>query len=151
MEEQKTDKTIDKCLDILRKRGCKITPQRRAVLLAFALCKRFPTAMELLEVIRRTQPDVSLDTVYRNLTLFTESGIVHEVHRPSGNAFELAAPGHHHHHLVCTECGKTECIDICPMNKIYEKEADKRGFQVTGHIFEVYGLCWSCRSKALKK
>ena len=150
-KNNKQAREMTQCLELLRKRGCRITPQRRAVLSAFAECQRFPTALELLGVIRHLQPDVSLDTVYRNLTLFTELGIVHEVHRPSGNAFEIVAPGHHHHHLVCTECGKTECIDICPMNKIYEKEADKRGFLVTGHIFEVYGLCWSCRSKSLKK
>ena len=79
-----------------------------------------------------------------------ELDIVHEIHRPSGNVYELVRPGHHHHHLICTECGKTECIDICPMNKIYEKEAEKRGFLVTGHVFEFYGICWSCRSKAKK-
>jgi Fe2+ or Zn2+ uptake regulation protein len=148
--EQEND-TLDKCLAILRKQGYKITPQRRAVLAAFGSCGRFATVQQLLEVVRRTQPDVSLDTIYRNLTLLAELGIVHEVHRPSGNAFEVVAPGHHHHHLVCTECGKTECINICPMNKLYEKEADKRGFFVTGHVFEVYGLCASCRSRLLKK
>ena len=146
-KNNKQAREMTQCLELLRKRGCRITPQRRAVLSAFAECQRFPTALELLGVIRHLQPDVSLDTVYRNLTLFTELGIVHEVHRPSGNAFEIVAPGHHHHHLVCTECGRTECIDICPMNEIYEKEAEKHGFLVTGHVFEFYGLCWSCRNK----
>ena len=138
-------------LDQLRNKGYKITPQRRAVITALEECAPFPTVQQLQATVRRMQPDVSLDTIYRNLTLLTERGIVHEIHRPSGNAYELVQPGHHHHHLICTECGKTECIDICPMNKIYEKEAEKRGFQITGHIFEFYGLCWSCRSKAKKQ
>ncbi len=138
-------------LDQLRNKGYKITPQRRAVITALEECAPFPTVQQLQATVRRMQPDVSLDTIYRNLTLLTELGIVHEIHRPSGNAYELVQPGHHHHHLICTECGKTECIDICPMNKIYEKEAEKRGFQITGHIFEFYGLCWSCRSKAKKQ
>lgn len=132
---------------MLRKKGYKITPQRRAVLTALDTCGQFPTAQDILEAVRKMQPDVSLDTIYRNLTLLTELGIVHEVYRSAGNVYEIVEQGHHHHHLVCTECGRTECIDICPMNEIYEKEAEKHGFLVTGHVFEFYGLCWSCRNK----
>ena len=141
------EKQSEKSLSMLRKKGYKITPQRRAVLTALDTCGQFPTAQDILEAVRKMQPDVSLDTIYRNLTLLTELGIVHEVYRSAGNVYEIVEQGHHHHHLVCTECGKTECIDICPMNEIYEKEAEKHGFLVTGHVFEFYGLCWSCRNK----
>ena len=55
----------------LRAQGYKITPQRRAVLNAFEECPSFPTAQQLLASVRKTQPDVSLDTIYRNLTLLT--------------------------------------------------------------------------------
>ena len=141
------EKQSEKSLSMLRKKGYKITPQRRAVLTALDTCGQFPTAQDILEAVRKMQPDVSLDTIYRNLTLLTELGIVHEVYRSAGNVYEIVEQGHHHHHLVCTECGRTECIDICPMNEIYEKEAEKHGFLVTGHVFEFYGLCWSCRNK----
>ena len=141
------EKQSEKSLSMLRKKGYKITPQRRAVLTALDTCGQFPTAQDILEAVRKMQPDVSLDTIYRNLTLLTELGIVHEVYRSAGNVYEIVEQGHHHHHLVCTECGRTECIDICPMNEIYEKEAEKHGFLVTGHFFEFYGLCWSCRNK----
>ena len=140
----------ERSLSMLREKGYKITPQRRAVLTALDTCGQFPTAQQILESVRKMQPDVSLDTIYRNLTLLTELGIVHEVYRSAGNVYEIVEQGHHHHHLVCTECGKTECIDICPMNEIYEREAEKHGFQVTGHIFEFYGLCWSCQMKLEK-
>ena len=151
MEREKKLAASAKGLELLRQKGYKITPQRRAVLEALDAGCQFPTAQQVLELVREKQPDVSLDTVYRNLTLMVSLGIVHEIFRSAGNAYEIVEPGHHHHHLVCTECGKTECIDICPMNKIYEKEAEKRGFLVTGHVFEFYGLCWSCRSKLVKK
>ena len=151
MEREKKLAASAKGLELLRQKGYKITPQRLAVLEALDAGCQFPTAQQVLELVREKQPDVSLDTVYRNLTLMVSLGIVHEIFRSAGNAYEIVEPGHHHHHLVCTECGKTECIDICPMNKIYEKEAEKRGFLVTGHVFEFYGLCWSCRSKLAKK
>ena len=84
-------------LDQLREKGYKITPQRRAVVTALDACGPFPTVQQLQENVRKTQPDVSLDTIYRNLTLLTDLGIVHEIHRPSGNVYELVKPGHHHH------------------------------------------------------
>ena len=137
-------------LDRLRVKGYKITPQRRAVLQAFANCPPFPTAQQICEEVHKHQPDVSLDTIYRNLSLLTELDIVHEIFRSSGNVYELADEAHHHHHLVCTECGRTECIDVCPMTDAYEQEAAKKGFQLTGHIFEFYGLCQKCQQKKTK-
>ena len=151
MEQVEKSSATESCLSILRKKGYKITPQRRAVLEALDSGGQFCSAQRVMEIVREKQPDVSLDTVYRNLTLLTELGIVHEIMRPAGNVYEIVREGNHHHHLICTECGKTECIDICPMNKIYEKEAESRGFLVTGHVFEFYGLCWSCRSRHAKK
>ena len=151
MEAGKHSPELNKCLETLREKGYKITPQRRAVLEAFGSGEQFCSVQQVLEIVREKQPDVSLDTIYRNLTLLRDLGIVHEIVRPTGNVYEIIAEGHHHHHLICTECGKMECIDICPMNKIYEEEAASRGFLVTGHVFEFYGLCWSCRSKQKTK
>lgn len=138
-------------LDRLRAKGYKITPQRRAVLQALAACPPFTTAQQIRDEVQKQQPDVSLDTVYRNLALLTELDIVHEIFRSSGNVYELADANHHHHHLVCTECGRTECIDICPMINSYQQEADKKGFKITGHVFELYGLCRECQKKKSKK
>lgn len=138
---------MENILKKLRQKGYKITPQRRAVLDAFQAFDTFPTAQQLLTAVRKTHPDVSLDTIYRNLSLLTELGAVHEIRRSSGNVYELATGGHHHHHLVCTKCGKTECIDMCPISDAYTKEAEKKGFLITGHIFEFYGLCSDCRKK----
>lgn len=137
-------------LEKLRSAGYKITPQRRAVWEALQTQAAFPTAHQILDVVRRTQPDVSLDTIYRNLALLTDLGLVHEIFRPAGSVYELTRPGHHHHHLVCTACGRTECIDVCPMTPIYDAEAAKKGFRITGHIFEFYGLCRKCQVKNRK-
>ena len=139
---------MDTLLEKFRSAGYKITPQRRAVLEAFKRQAPFPTAHQILDTVRKTHPDVSLDTIYRNLALLTDLGLVHEIFRPAGSVYELTSPEHHHHHLVCTSCGRTACIDVCPMTPIYEKEAKKQGFQITGHIFEFYGLCRDCQEKS---
>ncbi len=147
MIDNKKTADIENALSVLRDKGFKVTPQRRAVLAALSEGGQFCSAQIVLEIIRSVQPDVSLDTVYRNLNIFKEIGVVHEIVKPGGNVYEIITAGHHHHHLICTECGKMECIDICPMNNLYEKEAENRGFLITGHVFEFYGLCRSCQRK----
>lgn len=137
---------LEQSLARLKKSGYKITSQRKAVLQAFAECGDFPAATDILQIVRRTKPDISLDTIYRNLTLLVRLGIIHEIYRSSGNVYELVSTGHHHH-LVCTECGCTVCIDICPMQAAYEEQAAKHGFLLTGHVFEFYGICAKCREK----
>ena len=70
---------MDNVIDVLRDKGHKITPQRRAVINALLNCGPFSTALQLLEYVKKEQPDVSLDTVYRNLSLFQQLGIVNEI------------------------------------------------------------------------
>ena len=86
MEREKKLAASAKGLELLRQKGYKITPQRRAVLEALDAGCQFPTAQQVLELVREKQPDVSLDTVYRNLTLMVSLGIVHEIFRSAGNA-----------------------------------------------------------------
>lgn len=139
---------MEELITLLREKGYKITPQRRAVIAALLESEKFPTAQQVLEIVKKTNPDVSLDTVYRNLGLLMELNLVYEINTQSsaGNVFEIVHLHHeHHHHLVCLVCGKTECIDICPVNEAYIAEVEQRGFEVTGHTFEFYGKCRKCR------
>ena len=133
---------------LLRGKGYKITPQRRAVIDALLNCGKFSTAQQILEFVRKTNPDISLDTIYRNLSLLIELDIVHEIHTQNrdGNVFEIVTSGHHHH-LVCTECGKMECLEICPVSQEIIESVNKKGFEITGHLFEFYGKCSVCKMK----
>ena len=64
-------------LKLLRSKGYKLTPQRRAVLDAFHECDPFPTAQQLLATVRKKHSNVSLDTIYRNLALLSNLGDIH--------------------------------------------------------------------------
>lgn len=130
---------------VLRHRGYKITPQRRAVIDALCGCPDFSTAQQILEYIKVKSPDMSLDTVYRNLALFAEIGIVAEINTrgKDGNVFELIKK-HHHHHLVCVGCGKMECLDFCPLHPEDLTKAEANGFKITSHSLEFYGYCREC-------
>jgi Fur family zinc uptake transcriptional regulator len=136
---------MEKLISILREKGYKITPQRRAVITALVNSDRFATAQRILDYVKKTNPDISLDTVYRNLTLLADLGVVCEINTRSkdGNIYELITTKHHHH-LVCLSCGKAECLDFCPINRENLEQIDKKQFVITSHSLEFYGYCANC-------
>ncbi|HIU64510.1 MAG TPA: transcriptional repressor [Candidatus Avacidaminococcus intestinavium] len=133
-------------IDILRNKGYKITPQRRAVINALLECESFPSAHQVLECVRKTHPDISLDTIYRNLNLLVELGTVNEITKGSseGNRYELLTEGHHHH-IICIKCGKIVCVDVCPLQQMENLIATQSGFQIISHSLEFYGYCSECK------
>lgn len=140
MEEQVIAKLKDK--------GCKITPQRRAIIRTLLKLEKFPTAHAILNDIRQTYPDVGLDTVYRNLNLLTVMGVVNQIGLTGKDTkvFELVSSAHHHH-LVCLHCGDAQCLDYCPVNEQDVQKAAAKDFQIVGHSLELYGYCRECRQK----
>ncbi len=138
---------MDNVIDVLRDKGHKITPQRRAVINALLDCDQFPTALQLLEYVKKSQPDVSLDTVYRNLSLLKELGMVNEIQtgNQDGNRFEILTNGHHHHHVICLKCGKVQCLHFCPISNAEIEQVERNGFSIVSHSLEFYGYCRECQ------
>jgi Fe2+ or Zn2+ uptake regulation protein len=137
---------LEEIITKLRDKGCKITPQRRAVIKSLLDFDKFPTAQEVYNDIRAVNPDVGLDTVYRNLNLLVDLGVVNEINLPGreGKVFEITMEGHHHH-LVCLGCGEANCLDYCPVDEVGLQKAAGNKFRVVGHSLELYGYCAKCR------
>ncbi|MFK5281494.1 Fur family transcriptional regulator, partial [Lacticaseibacillus paracasei] len=51
----------------------------------------------------------------------------------------------HHHHFICTNCGKVIELKMCPLN-YFEKQVP--GAKIQSHNFELYGLCAECQQHA---
>lgn len=141
---------MERVITILRRNGYKITPQRRAVIEALIKSGQFTTAHKVLAYVKTSLPDMSLDTIYRNLSLLVKLDIVYEIKTRGreGNLFEIVSgeKHDHHHHLVCLTCGKAECLDFCPIKNEDLVQAEKNGFKITSHAFEFYGYCRKCRA-----
>jgi Fe2+ or Zn2+ uptake regulation protein len=138
---------LEDIIEKLRDKGCKITPQRRIIIQSLIKFAKFPTALELCNAIRQTNPEIGLDTIYRNLNLLIDMGVVNQINLPGKDAkvFELSLKGHHHH-LVCLGCGAADCLDYCPVD---EKELQKAAgvrFEIIGHSLELYGYCQKCKA-----
>lgn len=139
--------SLEECLQSLKARGQKMTPQRREILSAIIDSRKPLTARDLHGRVRRSFPGVSLDTVYRNLLLLTASGLVSQINlQNKGIArFEFQGSGHHHH-AICLECGASFCIDNCVIPATIPSPREDRGFKIVSHAFEVYGVCSKCAS-----
>ncbi|CQR73239.1 Fur family transcriptional regulator [Sporomusa ovata] len=138
---------MERIIQKLKEKGCKITPQRRAIIQSLLNFSKFPTALEVFNDIKATNPDVGLDTIYRNLNLLVEIGIVNSINLPGKDVkvFELSIDGHHHH-LVCLSCGQADCLDYCPIDEQRLQTAAGSEFKITGHSLEIYGYCQKCKS-----
>jgi Fur family peroxide stress response transcriptional regulator len=96
-------------LKVLKDRGLKATPQRVAVLRELGK-KTHPTMEEIYRGIRVANPTISLATVYKNVNLLKEQGVVIEINIPSGK-MRYDYLSHPHIHLVCKNCGCIEDLD----------------------------------------
>lgn len=139
--------SVESVLEQLKEKGYRRTPQRERIVQILWESDSPLTARALHDKVRAAFPHVSLDTVYRNLELLREAGLVSQINLQSRESarFELQRGGEHHHHLVCLECGDSVCVPICPidLNALREQHADE--FTVTSHAFELYGYCKNCR------
>ncbi len=133
---------LNEALDLLKKKGYKYTGKREDFLRYLTKENSYRTAKDLLEHMQNTDQNVSVDTVYRNLHLFTELGIVETTEMDGEKYFRVTCDSnHHHHHFICKSCGKTKEIHLCPMDKINQ---ELTGFEIEDHKFEIYGKCPTC-------
>jgi Fe2+ or Zn2+ uptake regulation protein len=127
--------------------GKRATAQRRLLLDIIQQADGHLDADELYRRAREREPAISLSTVYRNLKLFRDSGLVEERHfSQEHHHYEAKAPVEHHH-LVCLNCG--EVIDfVSPLaERIKRRIGEKNDFQVTGADIRVVGYCARCRER----
>ena len=137
--------TLDEAWRILGEKQFKRTKNREVILTLLSENDRYLTAGDIRNYMESGNPGVSFDTIYRNLATFTELGILEETELAGERHFRMhCEPGVHHHHFICTLCGKTRSIPDCPMDLIAVNLPD---YQVEGHKFEVYGRCPVCVTK----
>src|SRR5438309_11943820 len=108
---------IELYLDLMKENGYKRTPQRLKILSYFMEQKnRFVSAKSVMEHLRNYLGNVSFDTVYRNLYLFKDIGIIELTSYNGEKLFHLKNEiNTHEHKFICTECGKTTELNLCPM------------------------------------
>jgi Fur family ferric uptake transcriptional regulator len=141
--------TANRIAGILREHGHKLTPQRHTVLRVIASSQDHLTPEDIYEKSRLADPGIGLVTIYRTLDLLTRLGLVCRVHLKEGcRSYMMRRPLEHHHHLVCSNCGRVIDFTSCNLGEMEEKLSKESGFDIKGHLLEFYGICSSCIIKS---
>ena len=120
--------------------------QRTALLDLLRSTKSHPTASWLYGRLKTGFPDLSLGTVYRNLSMLAERGLVRVLR--SGSAFDrFDADTRAHYHVVCEVCGKVEDVDLAADATLEVRAEEASGYRISTHRLDFIGICPACREK----
>src|SRR5690349_15007125 len=132
-------------VEALEDAGCRMTEPRRAVADMIASREGHFTAADLVEEARRRHPGLGRATVFRALDLFTSLNLVERVDLPDGDHAYVACEPAHHHHVICTRCGRSLDVDDHGLAEVLAQIGGRAGFRVTSHRLEIFGLCAACQ------
>ncbi len=120
----------------------KITERRMRMIELMYSEDRYMSAKEVKEMLEEDYPGISPDTIYRNLHSFSTLGILEETELSGEKVFRSnCGVEEHHHHFICTNCGFSKELSICPL-AFYTEEIKE--YEVRSHRFELLGLCEDC-------
>ena len=120
--------------------GLRLTAPRRAVLEAMASCP----AIFTIEELTAAAPEVGRATVFRTMKLLQEADVVCRMLLEDGSVRYEVSRGSHHHHLICSECGRVDEFSNPELDTLIQHQASNRRFTLGGHSLELYGRCAAC-------
>jgi Fur family ferric uptake transcriptional regulator len=127
----------------LREGGYRLTAQRQLVLEAVARLGH-ATPEDICAQVRATAHAVNISTIYRNLELLEELGLVAHAHLTHGAPTYHATTEEPHVHLVCSRCDSVESVAPEVVDSVVERLGRERGFAVDVRHLTFTGLCRGC-------
>ncbi len=144
----KKQAAIEQLSAYLSGQGLRSTTQRDKILKIFVDAGQHLSAEELYLRVKEVHPGIGYATVYRTLKLLEEAGLADERRFEDGfTRYEFKAFGHHHDHLICTQCGTILEFENERIEVLQQDVARKNKFMVQSHKLELYGLCARCQKK----
>ena len=127
--------------------GHPVTTQRRLLLELIRQADGHLGADELYRRAKEREPRISLATVYRNLKLFKELGLIAESNLGETHSHYEIKGTAEHHHLVCLGCGQIIEFDSPLITKAAAKIQRENSFDITSVQLKLEGYCSKCKQK----
>jgi Fur family peroxide stress response transcriptional regulator len=124
----------------------KYSRKREAVLEKIRGTKSHPTADWVYAEVKKELPDISLGTVYRNLSVFKEEGLIISVGVVDGQE-RFDANTSEHTHFICLSCGEVLDIEADVDQELNERVARDNGLDILLRQLTFYGKCKKCSNK----
>ncbi len=133
---------------LCRKHHLAATHQRRVIYETVMSLEGHPSPEIIYAAVRKKIPSISLATVYKNVRIFLDSGMLREVSMHHGS-LRVEPNDSEHYHLICTRCRQItdldpESVQVHPVTR----KRSLKGFQVTRIAVDVLGVCAACAAKA---
>ena len=127
----------------------RMTKQREIILEELKKLKTHPTASDLYDIVRKRLPKISLGTVYRNLEILAEMGLIKKL-EVAGKEKRWDGDISKHYHFRCVKCGKVEDIflkdeDLEKLDSFFKSYIDEN-VKFEDMNVEINGLCRDCNT-----
>jgi len=126
--------------ELLQKHNLSVTQKRIAILSALDQINE-PMTIDILK--KNIKGAIDTSTLYRSLKNLVDVGIVYQTDFREGVSYFEFQGDNHHHHITCTNCKSRSSVQVCVEDN-FSHAAEKTGYTITNHIFELFGLCKNC-------
>ncbi len=103
------------------------------------------TAADIAADVRSRHSRIGRATIFRTIDLLVEIGAIERIDLPDGEHAYVACQTQHHHHVVCTGCGRSTGVDDKELRAALGTIGRATGYVIDDHRLELYGRCPACR------
>ena len=125
----------------------KYSRQREAIKHYLASTKEHPTADTVYLHVKENFPNISLGTVYRNLNLLAQTGVIKKIGL-SGTPDRFDGRIDAHSHLLCEKCGRIYDVNLLSLGALEEELRSLPDITVNGILLTLTGICQMCAEKS---
>lgn len=136
--------TTQSVLDLLRNRGLRMTPQRRAIVSEIMAAEGHISPATVARRVQERVPGVNPSTVYRTLDLLETVGVLSHAHLESGAEYHRRTESRHVH-LTCSGCGEEDSLSLAEAERLNRLIVTHHGFRPDLTHFAISGVCRRCQ------
>jgi Fe2+ or Zn2+ uptake regulation protein len=137
----------DHLRDAFRAAGRRLTSQRRLIVEVLEKSDEHLDAGALYDRAKICNPDISLATVYRTLSVLKEMGLVEEHRLGEEHGHYEPVRDRPHYHFTCLSCGKVIEFDTPLVAQVRRDFGEREGVRVTGAHLHLSGYCAQCQKQ----
>jgi len=134
---------------VLLPRKLRMTHQRRVILEEIKKLDTHPTTDELYDLVRHRLPHISLGTVYRNLEILSDCGLIQKLEL-AGCQRRFDGNTESHYHVRCVECDRVRDLPTTSLAIHEDDFRESTDYEITGHRLEFFGRCPECKKEQLE-
>ena len=139
--------TLNPIVQALDAGGYRMTGPRRALAELISEYDGHFTAADLEARASERRLGISRATLFRVLDLLTELRVVERLDLPTGEHAYVPCQRDHHHHVICSRCGRTTEVEDHGVREALDEIARHTGYRIDSHRLELFGLCRHCQAR----